>query len=362
MHVGVVCATDGSGGAEEYLRRLDREFTGQGDRLTLVGGIPDWRGETIPVALGPKWRTRTLLSSLLRLPAERRALHASIKDTTFDAFHVQFKREQVGFTRMLAKRAPVVWTEHGRFDGKIRALIGPAYRAASKHAERIICVSDAVAQSIEPLVHDASKLVVIENPADTDRFHPASEEERRIARRVHGIPESASVVLWVGRMDPSKLPDLAAAVATVWPGPVLMMGQGSEFERIGRLVDGTDLRVFSQGDPTMLYQAADVFLFTSTGHGEGLPTVILEAAASGLVTVANGGNGLESIVQTAGGYTVPRDAPLTEWVRALRDAANDESRRAVALEWAQAHTLEAWARAHRAAIHSPASFTAPSSA
>jgi glycosyltransferase involved in cell wall biosynthesis len=275
-----------------------------------------------------------------------------------DLFHVQFKREQIGFSHLLAKRAPVVWTEHGVLNGRISTVLRSSYRRAATYADQIICVSDAVAASVEAAVSpsSASKISVIPNPADTTRFAPPTDGQRADARQKLGLPPDALVVAWVGRLSPSKQPETAAKVARVWPGHVLVAGEGPRFDELTRIAEGMEnLHVLGRVDPLPVYHAADVLLFTSSGAGEGYPTTtMLEAAACGLSIVANSAAGADSILAEMGATTLDEHANSQDWVRTLTDATHVDHRTR-ARQWAISHDVQSWSARHAGVFEAAAS-------
>lgn len=117
---------------------------------------------------------------------------------------------------------------------------------------------------------------------------PAPLRAAKPADRISlGVPESASLLLWTGRLDPVKGLDLLirafAALASESDAHLLLVGEGpmrSTLEAlIGRL--GLTRRVHLPGrrsDVPSLLSAADVFVLPSLT--EGLPNALLEAMAA----------------------------------------------------------------------------------
>ncbi len=146
------------------------------------------------------------------------------RDRNFDLFHAQYKREQILLTPSLARMAPVVWTEHGRFvRGAVGRALAAAYRRSARHVHTIICVSHGVRDDLAEICGSREpRLVVIPNPVDVHRFRPPDEEERRAARRELGIAQGARpVVAVVSRVHPAKRIDLAVEAIKRLDGPTL---------------------------------------------------------------------------------------------------------------------------------------------
>lgn len=332
-----------SGGAEAYLNRLYSQGT-RGVSTTLFGALPGWEGARHDLGLSPKWGKRTIAQGLTRLPAERRRLTSAVRKDPQDGFHLQFKREQLGFTGPLSRIAPVIWTEHGRMTPVFQHSLGHWYRAAARYTSAITCVSAEVADDVRSVVGSCPLVEVIENAVDTHRYRPATARQRADARALFGIDPQVPVLAWVGRLHPNKLPGLALDVAEQWPGHTLIAGTGPELGRIETRVGANPrIHILGHTDPRPVYAAADVFMLTSTG--EGFPTTVLEAASCGLSTVSNAGSATSRVVAESAGETLPDDAPPSVWVKALSEAARTEHGDQ-ARAWALQHSLDSWRRKH----------------
>jgi glycosyltransferase involved in cell wall biosynthesis len=294
------------------------------------------------------------VTGIARLRAERREIDRLAAESGADLFHVQFKREQIGLTDVLARHAPVVWTEHGRFlKGKRGAALAAGYRVAARKASAIVCVSDAVATDVRHIVGKRCRIEVIENAVDTKAMRPPTPEEKRAARRTFGFgDQDGPLLLWIGRLDASKLPGLALEVGDRWPGVTLIVGDGPERAALEQAPRRRDVRMAGYlAEPAIAYRAADVLLFTSTGVSEGYPTVLLEAAAYGVPLVTNEESGAGILVSAAGGEV--RNADLQQ----LSDAAElvvREGRGVQARNWAELHDVEPWVARHAEVLDSVA--------
>lgn len=127
---------------------------------------------------------------------------------------------------------------------------------------------------------------------DTNRFLPATPEEKVACRYRLGIAENARVVTWTGRMSPEKnLPLLLGATARMRDGKtlVLLVGDGPERTKLERQVASLGLKdrvrfVGACGDVRQYLRAADVFAFPSRSESFGCS--LAEALACGLPVVA----------------------------------------------------------------------------
>ncbi len=204
----------------------------------------------------------------------------------------------------------------------------------------IVCVSDLVAADVTEVVQGSAEVRVIPNAIDTTVLRPPTPDERSLARARLGVGDQP-VLLWAGRVTASKLPITAAEAGRRFEGTMLMLGDGPMLVQIPR--DDPTVRVLGyRNDVLTAYHAADVFLFTSTGAGEGAPFAILEAAACGLPIVVNEGSGLAYLASAMGALVADNDAT------ALAEAAD----RAVGVsgatsrDWATRNDIALWATQH----------------
>jgi glycosyltransferase involved in cell wall biosynthesis len=200
-----------------------------------------------------------------------------------------------------------------------------------------------------PAGFPAERSRVIPYGVDVAAFSPAPER-RGIWRAKLGIPESAPLVLGVGRMATKKgfqvllevLPGLLAAHPEAH---VVLAGGGDLLERFAAIAATAGEqpgRVHLPGAVLRdtlpdLYRAADLFVLPAVhdakGNVDGLPNVILEAMASGLPVVASGISGIPLAVEDGQtGLLVPEKDPqrlLAALLRLLgdRDAAREMGER-----------------------------------
>lgn len=184
--------------------------------------------------------------------------------------------------------------------------------------EEIIGCSDAICVScpeeerqFRRLYGDPAGRIEVVPPAVEHAFFAPGDQGG--ARRAVGLPMDRSVVLFVGRIQPLKAPDIAVrtlarlaglgnsdALLVVVGGASGMDGE-AEVARLKQLVDDLDLRDrvrFVRPQPhhilSSYYRAADVVLVPSRSESFGL--VALEAAACGVPVVASAVGGLLNIV------------------------------------------------------------------
>jgi len=205
------------------------------------------------------------------------------------------------------------------------------------------------------------KVVYLPHGVDTERFRPALPEERAALRAALGLPDSALVVAWTGRLLRGKgLPALLeafAALAAEFPeARLVLVGSGagqalSIDDALRARAAAPDLagRVAFTGrvdDVAPHLRAADVFAFPSEVEALGLS--LLEAAACGLACAGARTGGIVDVIEDGANGLLfpPRDVPgLTA---ALRRLLADASLRA-RLGAAARETVRARFDARRAA-------------
>jgi glycosyltransferase involved in cell wall biosynthesis len=233
--------------------------------------------------------------------------------------------------RLLYRRSPVLFTEHGRhFPDYRRPKRVLANRLLVERRDRIIGVGEAVRQAL--IRHEglpAERVGVIYNGINTTHFASGNHDRQAIRREMDVAPE-AFVMLLVARLD--YLKDHATAVRTLRrvvqrrpEARLVLVGEGPEREKIQSLVADCQLTshvrfLGLRKDVDRLLKATDLFLLTSIS--EGIPLTVLEAMAAGLPVVATQVGGLGEIIEDGKtGWLAPSgdDAALAERILHLAE-------------------------------------------
>jgi D-inositol-3-phosphate glycosyltransferase len=231
---------------------------------------------------------------------------------------------QVGWLARDRWSVPLIHTAHTLAKVKNEALaIGdhpePRARVIGEEqvvaeADRLIANTDEEARQLVRLYGaDPARTLVVPPGVDLDRFAPGS---RAAARRAVGIADDALVLLFVGRIQPLKAPDvlLHAAAQMLADDPALRArlqvhvlgapsGSGLEaprqLEELASSLGIADVVRFSPPQPPERladhYRAADVTVVPS--HNESFGLVALEAQACGTPVVAAAVGGLRTAVR-----------------------------------------------------------------
>ncbi len=214
----------------------------------------------------------------------------------------------------------------------------PSWRDEAE-AEIIGC-SDAICVScpeeerqFRRLYGDPAGRIEVVPPAVEHAFFAPGD--RLGARRAVGLPTDRPIVLFVGRIQPLKAPDVAVQAMAGVPGALLVVVGGAsgpegadEMARLQALVDRLDLRrdvLFVPPRPhhilSSYYRAADVVVVPSRSESFGL--VALEAAACGVPVVASGVGGLLNIVHDGVTGLLVEGRHPGQFGRAIREVLDD---------------------------------------
>lgn len=275
-----------------------------------------------------------------------RSLDAIIRSGQFDVVHTHSAKAGV-LGRVAAARARVpriVHTLHGFPWHDFQSVaVRHAYirteRALSRITDAYLAVGTGVAvEALRRGVVRPDQLVTI-GPAVEPARVTASPLSRARARAVLGLPDDATVVGTVGRMDFQKAPEVMLEALRrmheraflVWVGGGPLLEETAHRARAAGLSDRVLLLGNRQDVPELL-PAFDVFAMSS--RYEGLPCAIVEAQECGIPVVATSVNAVSDVV-------VPG-------VTGLLVAPQDPGQLAAALDHALSHPRQAAAWAERA--------------
>jgi glycosyltransferase involved in cell wall biosynthesis len=349
------------GGGETHVRRLGSALVAAGDAATVLTRRAgrDWPVEEQVdgirvVRVPPAGPGRT--GKFLMLPAAVRAVFR--EGPRHDVLVVRGTRV-LGLPGLLAARAcgiPVVmqpetngelsgdaWTWGKSWAG------GPAGRLARgatsvrnlwlRDAEAFVAMSRVIRDEMLGAGVPRERIVLLPHGVDTDRFSPATAEDRLALRRELGLPDGVLVV-YSGRLLRGKgldtLLDAFAAVAACAPDVRLVLVGSGEGQALSvepdlrQKVDrhGLEARVAFAGRSERVAEylrAADVFAFPSVFEALGI--ALVEAAACGLPAVASRTGGIVDVVEdgVSGRLVTPGDAAAL--AEALLDLSEDPALR-----------------------------------
>jgi len=230
---------------------------------------------------------------------------------------------QVGWLARDRWSVPLIHTAHTLAKVKNAALAAgdrPEPRARVIGEEQVVAEADRLianteeeaAQLVGHYGADPARTLVVPPGVDLQRFTPG---DRAAARRAVGVPDDALLLLFVGRIQPLKAPDvlLGAAARMLADDPSLRArlrvhvvgapsGSGLEaprkLEELAAALGIADVVRFLPPQPRQRladqYRAADVAVVPS--HNESFGLVALEAQACGTPVVAARVGGLRTAV------------------------------------------------------------------
>jgi glycosyltransferase involved in cell wall biosynthesis len=203
-------------------------------------------------------------------------------------------------------------------------------------ASRVLAVSRAECLQLRALGVDASSIRVVPNPVDLDEF--ATPVERGHFRAAAGLPESARVVMFLGKLTPRKRVDVLVRAFATLPAESDIrlviagndMGAGTSVRSLVRSV-GIEARTLFVGllrgrDRLDALADADVLVYPSQNEAFGL--VPLEALLSGTPVIVADDAGCGEIVREVGGGDVVPAGDVDALARAIARTLGTVSRTA----------------------------------
>lgn len=174
-------------------------------------------------------------------------------------------------------------------------------RFTSRHVDRIVCVSDSVAEFVQTKGgFSDSKLRVIPNGIDLSQYPAVTATDLT----QFGISEGRRVLVCIGRLHHQKgidwLLQAAADLLSRLPDhDLLIVGDGPDRTALTRLAESPaeSNRIHLVGwQPNVcgILAACDALLLPS--RWEGMPNVLIEAMASGLPVVATKVEGVQQVL------------------------------------------------------------------
>lgn len=219
-------------------------------------------------------------------------------------------------------RVPSVLTAIGsdlnRIPGRlVKALTQRALRQASV----VTTVSHDLARTAIALGAHPERTSAILNGCDTSVFHPGSPdaEARASARAELGIPASAEVIVYVGRLDRRKglveLIEASGGLRALRPNAhCYIVGDGPDrpalVQAIAQHAAAESITLVPPCPTTGVARwmsASD--LVTLPSYKEGCPNVVIEALASGRPVVATDVGGIPELMDQSSGRLIPPKDP-----------------------------------------------------
>jgi glycosyltransferase involved in cell wall biosynthesis len=295
-------------GSEVEAQRVSEELIRRGHSVTVVctgvAPMPDTRDwidpKGIPVRMYARHRTGALKDVVFALQVGAMLIRER-REYEMVYFLMQGLHLAVGLpiARLLNKPILMKISSSIIIPRLSKSISGSLeLRWLRKWARRVMILNDEVRQQAIDRGFSPKQLVWMPNPVDTNEFSPVSPAERTRLRFKLGVPFSAPVILYCGRLaDVKALPSLLNALALViqqFPDAILiLLGDGPSrtelMEQAKRLqLAEKNIRFMGRIDPTEIpdwSRIADVFALVSLS--EGFSCALAEAMSTGLACVVS---------------------------------------------------------------------------
>ncbi len=308
------------GGAERQLALLARGLRDRGHHITVcslyTGGplAAELEAAEVPVvslAKGGRWE---FLSAVSRLRDVVRRVDPSIVHGYMPTANL--------FALLAGQGRKVVWgvrassLEFNHYP-RMTLMMDWAASVAARWADLIIANSEAGAKTHIAQGYPHSRVRVIPNGIDIDRFTSVPDERKR-QRLAWGIDEASPLIGLVGRLDPMKdHSSFLRAISLLGPEwahtRFICVGDGVAGQKARLMAEAEQLGVghrvmwlSAQAEPRMVYNALDV-LTSCSAFGEGFSNAIGEAMACNVPCVVTDVGDSAVVVGDTGVVVPPRD-------------------------------------------------------
>ena len=238
-----------------------------------------------------------------------------------------YKPDLLGLVAAKRTGTPVVSVSRGWTGDTPKVRLNEALDRLSLYfMNAIVCVSEGQADKVRRLRIPGTRLSVIHNAINVDRFAQFDPAYRDLLQGMFDEPRSR-IIGAAGRLSHEKgfanLVAAAAAVIREDPGcGFVIFGEGRLREELTQQIAGLGLagKVLLPGFRDDLDHFIPAFdLVALPSYTEGLPNVVLEGLAAGLPVVATAVGGTPELVQDGvSGYLVPPGDPDALAERMLR--------------------------------------------
>jgi len=328
MRILQLCSVTTFGGGERHLADLSHALADLGHEV-YAATVP---GSPLAAELTSLSEGRTLALSRRNYAKNLAGLVQFVRAHGIDIVHAHAARDYhlAALSVRLASRARLVLTRHALFP--LRGINKPLLRGAG----RVIAVSQAVAESLRRNgVIDSSKITVVHNGIDTDRFDRSDTTAG--ARGDH-----AMLVGTVGHLGPIKGQDIfvrAAALISarrrgvhfivIGEDKSPQMGYRKSLESLVAELGLKEIVTMPGWQDDIPAVLSSLTVFVSAARSEPFGLAMVEAMAAGLPVVAAASEGaLEIIEDGVTGKLVPVGDPeaLAQAINELLDNSIERSR------------------------------------
>lgn len=280
-----------TGGAERQARLQAEELVRRGHRVTVVCARTDNLGSGEIGGVRIVRLRRIDRRHLFRISYLVRLLAWLMRNGgNYDLVHVHLANLQADIAVAAArrhKRPAYVKVACGGAVGEVqrfRAMARLTRWYGLRHADRVQVLSDEIETELAAIDVPRARMVKIPNGIDLEQFRPLSAADRTRIRNELALSESATIVLFVGRLVEYKgIDDLLQAWLRLRDESARLVIVGATDEQELDPPPGVIVRKWVDS-PLPYLQAADVFVHPS--HADGMSNAVLEAMACGCAVVA----------------------------------------------------------------------------
>jgi glycosyltransferase involved in cell wall biosynthesis len=343
------------GGVSTAIKTLCRALRKEGHKVMLVsdgGDLDALRRE------GIECEVTDFFPKFLSMLHGTQAVGRAIRHFRPDVIHVHGRAPAL--LCYLSGHAPDWFTLHNtHFTDQVGLMdIGMLRRLLSPMGRRFFVLDEkAKTYLYQSMGVNPSKVEVINNGVECDHYREPTPGERQQARERFGIEEGQTLVLFVGRLHPSKQPEAVIAAARAARAAArtdirfAIVGEGELEEQVRHEIDIAGIqdicKLYGWMEPLEAYFAADLLVMPSLYEGFGL--VALEAMATGLPVLRSRTGGAEQmIIEGKTGFCCGTDIPgfVDLLMRILKHPEQLLPMRLFAREFVQMHlSSQAQARA-----------------
>ncbi len=298
-------------GVVTHLNILKKGFEQLGHEVLIVTADTETKRHYIEDGIMhcPAKKLKRIYGFGLALPFSRKRLRL-LKNFDPDIIHVhqEFGVGLSGFLFAKILKVPLVYTLHTMYDEYVfyvapKMLIKMTKKMLHSYEKRLASSADVIvgpSKKVEDFLRLCGvkkKIELIPNTADLDLFTPdaASEEKKAELRKELGIPESATIGCFVGRLGKEKSVDIVirnfASELKDENIYFLVVGSGPEEEPLKALAEELSVSdkvkftgAVKHSDVACYYSLSDFFITASLTEMHSIS--MLEAMSSGLPIIA----------------------------------------------------------------------------
>ena len=340
---------DVKGGAPYHVHAMSRDQAEMGHNVTVLTlrhdptlpHIEEQEGYTL-VRYDP---TVTLLGNDISTGVAQHLRNVEDFDVIHAHSHIYFSTNLAALKRRVGD-IPLAITNHGLYSQTVSEELFRWYlktlgRWTFNQADLVFCYTDTDRERLREL-GVTTRIEVVPNGIDTDRFTPEGPESDR-------IDSDGPVVLFVGRLVEGKRPQVALeAVELVresYPDITLYFcGEGSlreELEREAGAQLGEDVVFLDHvpyDDMPKIYRSADVLVLPS--RAEGMPRTVLEALATEVRVVASSLSPVDSLISSNRGGKIVNVDDAEGFANAIIDSLSSKKKKGKTPKWDKSHNWD----------------------